>query len=234
VGRPAHPVAIQRRGVPFEAPRRDVPRAAARGRRRPYDTPISDFGLPLREAAKLRTYGVVAIVSSPFRRCLQTAGVLARALKVDAVTVHDGLGELMHQVRRTSRGFEHCHFCRPSAAQVDDALGPGVAVAASFDVDVAFDESPGGGQRRFMAALDELRAAHASRGGGGLVVVTHGDLVGAAALAVLGEEMVVYDVQECGFLAFRDAFQLADGRLAEGRLAEASRVQVLQEPDGAA
>ena len=45
-------------------------------------------------------YGFTKIVSSPFRRCLQSAAVAARALGVPTVDVHKGVGEGMAQVKR--------------------------------------------------------------------------------------------------------------------------------------
>ena len=42
---------------------------------RPYDTPICDFELPAAQARKLSGFEFGRVVSSPFRRCLQTAAV---------------------------------------------------------------------------------------------------------------------------------------------------------------
>lgn len=67
---------------------------------RPYDTPISDFDHPRRAAEQLKAYGFTRIVSSPFRRCLQTAAVVAAELGVKMVDVHKGVGEAMAQVKR--------------------------------------------------------------------------------------------------------------------------------------
>lgn len=85
-------------------------------RRRPYDTPISDFDLPTRAAASLLRSGAltfpsegaamepsavgISIIASPFRRCLLTAGVVARALGVAVVDVNLRLGERMDKVRQ--------------------------------------------------------------------------------------------------------------------------------------
>ncbi len=67
---------------------------------RPYDTPISDFDHPRRAAEQLKAYGFTRIVSSPFRRCLQTAAAVAAELGVEVVDVHKGIGEAMAQVKR--------------------------------------------------------------------------------------------------------------------------------------
>ncbi|CAN0578515.1 unnamed protein product, partial [Ectocarpus sp. 12 AP-2014] len=50
---------------------------------RPYDSPIVDTDLPARQAKALGRLGMgsqTVIICSPFRRCLQTAGVVARTL----------------------------------------------------------------------------------------------------------------------------------------------------------
>lgn len=67
---------------------------------RPYDTPISDFDHPRRAAEQLKAYGFTRIISSPFRRCLQTAAAVAAELGVEVVDVHKGVGEAMAQVKR--------------------------------------------------------------------------------------------------------------------------------------
>jgi broad specificity phosphatase PhoE len=66
---------------------------------RPYDCPIKDFGLPADQVSRLQAYGFTRIVCSPFRRCIQTAGVVAMGLGVREVTVHRGVGEVMNKVR---------------------------------------------------------------------------------------------------------------------------------------
>jgi broad specificity phosphatase PhoE len=75
---------------------------------RPYDPPIIDSELPQRAALELvralggsKIHREIRIVSSPFRRCLQTAGIVARALEVASVDVHLSLGEAMVHVART-------------------------------------------------------------------------------------------------------------------------------------
>ena len=66
---------------------------------RPYDTPISDYDLPTRAASKLLSYDFQAVVSSPFRRCLQTAAVLANRFGLKVLFVDNRLGEVMNQVK---------------------------------------------------------------------------------------------------------------------------------------
>lgn len=68
---------------------------------RPYDPPISGFELAELSAGKLKSLGIDIIVTSPMRRCVQTAGIMARSLGVFNVVVDFGLSEVMHAVRTT-------------------------------------------------------------------------------------------------------------------------------------
>ena len=70
---------------------------------RPWDPPIVDWELPQRSAQLLQKFRFSVIVSSPFRRCLQTAGIVARVLKIGTVYVDNRLGE----VRRTTMSSNH-------------------------------------------------------------------------------------------------------------------------------
>jgi len=158
---------------------------------RPYDPPISDAALPGAACAALAHLRIGAVACSPFRRCVETAGHVARALGVCAVVRDARLGELMHRVRA-------CGGAGPlsyrSDADVDAALGPGVARGGPTRGRAPnWDEAPGDGARRFLSALASLRAEF-----GRLVVVTHGDLVAAAAEA--GAGLVAYEVAPCGYV----------------------------------
>ena len=61
---------------------------------RPWDPPICDHELPQHAAVLLRKHGFTVVVSSPYRRCLQTAGIVARILKIDTVHVDPRVGEV--------------------------------------------------------------------------------------------------------------------------------------------
>ncbi|CAE7344654.1 VAPB, partial [Symbiodinium sp. KB8] len=76
---------------------------------RPYDTPICNKELPVEATRCLKDQlpeGVTvrAVVSSPFRRCLETAVLAARELDVKALHVDNRLGELMAAVARDCGG----------------------------------------------------------------------------------------------------------------------------------
>jgi broad specificity phosphatase PhoE len=72
---------------------------------RAYDTPICDFDLPVRAAAKCKRdhFKFDAVVSSPFRRCLQTAAIVANYMGLKMLFVDNRLGEVMSKVRSSVR-----------------------------------------------------------------------------------------------------------------------------------
>jgi broad specificity phosphatase PhoE len=157
---------------------------------RPFDTPICDDALPgaaARAAAQaVGGRGVVAIVCSPFRRTLQTAGHCARALGLARVRVHFGLGEAMYAVAKHLPADGR--FSYLDAAAMADALGEGVALelpaagpAAAAPGGAGDEEDAGGAARcpplsetaettflRYAAALhsEAARFASASEGEG--------------------------------------------------------------------
>ena len=117
---------------------------------RPYDTPLADGALPAAAADALRPLGLATIASSPFRRCLQTSGAVARGLGVAGVRVSSDLGELMVAVRRDAPA---CGRLEPlDDAAVAAALGDGVALAARGGDGPPWDEAPDDGARRLVTS----------------------------------------------------------------------------------
>lgn len=85
-------------------------------------------------------YNIRHVWSSPYRRCLQTAGVACRQLGVDTVRVHHGLGEVTRAARSCAMergvdpefifaGGEHMYLTGEGKAA---AVGAGLA---HMDVD---------------------------------------------------------------------------------------------------
>jgi len=199
---------------------------------RPYDSPISDWELPVAACSLLRSRGLGSfdtIVVSPFRRCLQTAGVCAAALGGSrTVRIDRSLGELTQSVRRVQRerwGDESAE--RPHgvvqylSAQAELAL----LRAASLDVVAAVDERRGempprdethrDGHARYVRAMEALRDNEVRRGER-VLVVTHGDAVAATLRALCGEE--AYETDECCWVAFSFASDGAATKLASSRV----------------
>ena len=64
---------------------------------RPYDLPINDRKLPLEQLkemkTKVRNLCIAKIISSPFRRCIQTSVIIAKELNIDTIQVDSRIGE---------------------------------------------------------------------------------------------------------------------------------------------
>lgn len=169
---------------------------------RPYDSPIVDTDLPARQAQELiqRGFGEdILILCSPFRRCLQTAGVVARTLGVASVTVHLGIGERMDKVRKEiAEEIEHRvqeyeeessdalskgplkgpAFCYLKEVDMVQELGEGVRLEEIVGEQPPTDETGVEAKARFIDTIAEVREKQLREGP--VLVVAHGDTLNAA------------------------------------------------------
>lgn len=191
-------VAVMRHGRRLDSLGRDI--AGMRTSRvqwadadkRPWDTPIDDPEGPAAAAAALQEhYRVVCIISSPFRRCLQTAGQAALACGLGCVRVHNELGEVMYAVRKSesvrhrpsrveilslvsssssgSGASSECELPNEerslpllSEAEMRALLPPGVTLDAVRGAPPRWEESPVESLARLRGAINEARAWGAS------------------------------------------------------------------------
>ena len=107
---------------------------------RPYDTPLatdaesqtthaesvsSVFAAVVSSRRSARASTI--ILSSPYRRCLQTAGMVARRFEIDRIYVDNRLGEFIEAVKRKcSSGEQDLAYVSKEEAEV--AAGDGVAI----------------------------------------------------------------------------------------------------------
>ncbi|CAM9462570.1 unnamed protein product [Discosporangium mesarthrocarpum] len=206
---------------------------------RPYDTPIVDLDLPAQQAKELGQRGFgrgTRIFSSPFRRCLQTAGVVARQLGIEGVTVHLGVGERMDKVRKELAEAEakgeldsedgsgvrqECHtdgicFSYLDHAGMLQALGEGVKLEGITGRQPPLGERGIEAKQRFIAILTDL--CDEQLGHGSVLVIAHGDTLDAA-----GESMarqIIYQADYCAWAMF-------DLQGTAGRVAESFGVQMI-------
>lgn len=163
---------------------------------RPYDSPIVDTDLPGRQARDLGRLGFGAttlILCSPFRRCLQTAGIVARTLGVEGVTVHRGIGERMDKVRKEIMELTLARSARdprgvgkePSAVfsyldeeDMVEALGAGVRLDGLVGEQPPEGESGVGAKERFIATIGRVREECLRESP--VLLVAHGDTLDAA------------------------------------------------------
>jgi broad specificity phosphatase PhoE len=180
---------------------------------RPYDTPIFDFLLPAAQAAKMRPHEVQIMISSPFRHCLQTAGVVCRELGVQCIYVDYGLSELMNSCR-TTEGTTCVTYL--SREQMQQCVGPGldVIVSPGGTAPPELTESISESVQRYETPFDRLRTQHVDRS---ILCVSHGHAVGALAQQ-MEPPQTAFDVHTCWYLAVS---------MARRRLVEASLVSLL-------
>ncbi|CAM9362748.1 unnamed protein product, partial [Ectocarpus sp. 13 AM-2016] len=164
---------------------------------RPYDSPIVDTDLPARQAKALGRLGMgsqTVIICSPFRRCLQTAGVVARTLGVASVTVHLQVGERMDKVRkeiaelaldseeRSDGTFATKETVPPFSyleeADMRSALGAGVQLEGIVGEQPPEEESGVEAKQRFIATIAKVREEQLRDSP--VLVVAHGDTLDAA------------------------------------------------------
>ena len=204
------------------------PDAAAR----PFDSPISDFALPVAQAAELRAAaGVRRVRSSPMRRCVQTAALVASALGVPELEIDLALGEMMPKVRQALEGADVADaaaraWAPLSLAELQQEADGAVRAAGGGAVRVAapvrgvlppYDEDHEGSVRRFRETIGAAQREAAEGGeAGDLLLVTHGDAVNAVKYLLPGSVEII-DVNECGWALLDRG----------GALAAHSRMQVL-------
>lgn len=198
---------------------------------RPYDTPIKDWELPAAQCALLRSHGLGSfdrIVVSPFRRCLQTAGVCAAALGGSrSVRIDRTVGELTQSVRRIQadrwgeesadrpHGVVQYLSAQDELALLRAASHGVVAAVEQRGVMPPPNETHSAGHARFVRAMEGLRDNEVRRGER-VLVVSHGDAVAATLRALCGEE--AYETDECCWVAFGFAGDGAATKLASSRI----------------
>ena len=166
---------------------------------RPYDTPIADFALPVAQAGVLASFNLAIhmVYSSPFRRCLQTAGQVCRHLGITAIVVHYGLSESMFRVAQTKPKFGLTFL---SCEEMQKELGEGVSIAAILGVPPVLSETVVETKTRFQDTLRELYRMQESACQS-FLAITHGEVVSESGSVYLRPEQTIYSVDECGFVA---------------------------------
>jgi broad specificity phosphatase PhoE len=126
-------------------------------------------------ARRLRRTGrPVAVWSSPMRRAVQTAAPIARALALDVVT------DARLRARTNWEG--------PDTQALDEFLAEWRRATDDRSFVPRGGESSDAAAARFLAALDDLAAAHPC---GAAVVVSHGGVTTDALRTLIGDEQVV-------------------------------------------
>ncbi|KAJ9436566.1 hypothetical protein DIPPA_35644 [Diplonema papillatum] len=171
--------------------------------KRPYDPPITDVDLPVCAAKMMKKFKVQVIVSSPYRRCLQTAGIVARTLAVSVVHVDDRLGEWYREVVRCSRdaGMKPpIHMQRLTEKQVEKELGYGVSLGNWKKADIG-ESDTAGLLPRVATTVPSLAKKYSRQN---VLLVTHGDIANRyLPEATFIEEYSYLKLHEAGYVALK-------------------------------
>jgi phosphohistidine phosphatase SixA len=174
-----------------------------------WDTPICDFELPHQQALKLHSFRINHVVSSPFRRCLQTAAVVCRTLGINTIEVDVQLCEEMGCVVKclpprysTSQLLE---FNILSAHEMCDIVGPGIRITNVDYIDEAplpsIKEHRDEGGARVTAALSRHHQENMHRN---TLIVGHGFTVEQFGM-YLRPAQYMPAAQYCGFVVMKSS-----------------------------
>lgn len=194
---------------------------------RPYDSPIVDTDLPARQAKELSRFGMgseTLILCSPFRRCLQTAGVVARTLGVVSVTVHLEVGERMDKVRKeiaelallNEQESDGALGSKPTPVfsylgeeAMREALGEGVTLERTIGEQPPQEESGVEAKQRFISTIAKVREEKLRESP--VLVVAHGDTLDAAGESLASQIVFEGETISCLLLQNRRALGMFAG-----------------------
>lgn len=163
---------------------------------RPYDTPISDFNLPLTQLDHLRPYNITVVVSSPLRRCLQTAGIICRALRISALIIDYGLTEVMHTVRSTK--VSSVNYLNDYERL--EAVGDSVEIVDVRGSPPSFNEEIGDSLTRYHTTIKQIVEDYPLSS---VLCITHGNAVEVCGSHYVSPPVIPFEVNYCGFIAVR-------------------------------
>lgn len=168
---------------------------------RPYDTPLCQPEHVVSRAEELRRFKFMRIISSPFRRCVQTAALVAKTLGVASVDIDFGVGESMHEVMRCGWPGDDHELTYMADTETHEILAAqGVVLGQKGGVVPRPGEDAG---TRLRGSLSHI---YASSGGASVLVITHGH-----ALAALVEDATGETVYENEYSAFAVLERLGAG-----------------------
>lgn len=171
---------------------------------RPYDSPIVDFELPAKQASQFAHLPIAHVVTSPLRRCIQTAAVVCKSLGITSLVVDFGLTEPMYWVRQ-SRATSLAYL---TLEEMQVTAGEGISITSVGGCnppDINDEMDMGESASRFFDCIQRVRLHYGERGA---VCVTHWFGLDMFAAHGLSPSRGIGDVKECGFVA-----AAADGSL---------------------
>jgi hypothetical protein len=174
---------------------------------RPYDVPLLDYDIPKLRANQLLTkYNITKIVSSPFRRCLQTAGIIAKVLSIPSVNINPLFGEKCTELRRLNIKFN------TDINIINEAINPPTVFNNNITVENIIEEyndgcnkniyAYGDGEESLKKAIElELNSFNCDSNEC-LLIITHGDNVSNPRHFLPKRNKIFSNSVECGYISF--------------------------------
>jgi hypothetical protein len=132
----------------------------------PYDPPLLDYDLPLIRAKEFANeYNITKIVSSPFRRCLQTAAIIAKHFRIPEIEINEKFGE-----ERAAFSRYNIPIYTITDNIIKEALGDIQLIKKDGQSIRTIAENYNSNKDQFLEGLQEYRT-HKN-----LLIVSHGDI----------------------------------------------------------
>jgi broad specificity phosphatase PhoE len=174
---------------------------------RPYDPPLLDYDIPkLRANQLLAKYNITTIVSSPFRRCLQTAGIIAKVLSIPSVDINSYFGEKCTELRKHKLKFN------TDINIIREAINPPTVFNNNKTVEGIINEYNDGCNNNMYAygdTEDSLKKAIETEistfdcdSNECLLIITHGDNVSNPIHFLPDRNKFFSNSVECGYISF--------------------------------
>jgi hypothetical protein len=133
---------------------------------RPYDPPLLEYDLPLIRAKEFANeYNITKIVSSPFRRCLQTAAIIAKHFRIPEIEINEKFGE-----ERAAFSRYNIPIYTITDDIIKDALGDIQLTKKAGQSISTIAKNYNSNKDQFLEGLQEYRT-HKN-----LLIVSHGDI----------------------------------------------------------
>ena len=193
---------------------------------RSHDSWIIDLDAP-REAAQLLALDLeitaknykehrVTIISSPYKRCLQTATLVAQEMNIDNIQVYYDFGEAVAASRDAGWDFAYeplvvsqsemqnivSEASRKGEQERED---PAITIGGFLGREVKdLNENDLNYFDRVSNACGETAAA-LEHDGDHMVVIAHATTIKKAAMYFIGEDTSVFKIQDCGYMTITSA-----------------------------
>mmetsp|Transcript_27421 Transcript_27421/g.27653 ORF Transcript_27421/g.27653 Transcript_27421/m.27653 type:complete len:251 (+) Transcript_27421:93-845(+) len=197
---------------------------------RPHDPPITDFLLPvhtldallleLEIPDSLNRNCNISIVSSPHRCCIETAVLIAHALRIPAIQIHYGVADSCKSTRKSGYdpyklGADYSSPMYLHEGQMQEVIysvTEQLEVLVDIDIErvsgepVRLDEDESVAPGRMVRALEEIKEGLKDPDDH-IIVVTHRAVMSAASTQYGGgkDTTSIYDAAPCSFLCIAAA-----------------------------